>query len=272
MRSSSSDAQQQGGRIPVAQAYAIVPAVEEHSDEQQQRLPPAPHASSATATALVVPTATVVVDDNVVGGRPPSTVASTAEDATGFAQGRVRRQVHPGFACLPEARGLVWRDDFFDDEMMVDSPTTNSLVAVFDLDYGAMERHHGTIGWLVLGATAFCMPNLMPCLCLSLIPCFLNQNVQWNVRAQHVAITTDGVVFVHDDAGEIGLVQQVLVNHPLELREVSLFLEIAGLLCRAKPGDMQNEAWEGDDVLGLQLNAFAALDVIVIDHDTVEAL
>jgi hypothetical protein len=99
--------------------------------------------------------------------------------------------VSPQFADISEARGLTWRDDFFDDE--------EDVVAVFDFDYGSMECHYKCLSWGALGGAAFCFPGfIFPFALFGLVPCFLNKNVKWNVRAQHVCVTRDGILFVHD--------------------------------------------------------------------------
>ena len=99
------------------------------------------------------------------------------------------RNVSPEYAHLPEARYLGWEDDFFDDD--------DDIVAVFDIDYKSMEHYYASLGWMFLGATLF-FPNCFGIALLGLVPCYLNRNVQWNVRAQHVAVTRDGIRFVHD--------------------------------------------------------------------------
>jgi hypothetical protein len=101
------------------------------------------------------------------------------------------RTVSPAYAHLPEARGLAWADEFFDDD------DDDNVVAVFDLDYENMENYYTSLGWTCLGTTLFC-PNIIGFALVGLVPCYLRSNVRWNVQAQHVAITRDGVRFVHD--------------------------------------------------------------------------
>jgi hypothetical protein len=99
--------------------------------------------------------------------------------------------VSPQFADIAEARGLTWRDDFFDDE--------DDVVAVFDFDYDSMECHYKCLSWGALGGAAVCCPGFTFTFALfGLVPCFLNKNVKWNVRAQHLAVTRDGILFVRD--------------------------------------------------------------------------
>lgn len=94
---------------------------------------------------------------------------------------------------IPEARGVNWVDDFFEDHHGYDD-----IVAVFDFDYDNMESHYQCLGWSCLGVTAVCCPSTIPGMLLALIPCKLNQNVRWNVQAQHIALTRRGILFVHD--------------------------------------------------------------------------
>jgi hypothetical protein len=95
----------------------------------------------------------------------------------------------PEYAHLSEARGLTWADDFFEDQ--------EGVVAVFDLDYENMESYYTSLGWTCFAGTLL-FPNIFTFAVLGMVPCFLNKNVAWNVRAQHVAVTRDGVQFVHD--------------------------------------------------------------------------
>lgn len=89
-----------------------------------------------------------------------------------------------------EAKELSWRDNFFDDE--------KDLIATFDLDYDSMERHYKALSWSCLAGFVMCVPNAIPCLLVGLVPCFLNKNVEWSVRAQHLAVTRKGIVYVQD--------------------------------------------------------------------------
>ena len=98
--------------------------------------------------------------------------------------------VSPEFLHIPEAKELTWRDDFFDDE--------RNVVAVFDFDYDNMEQHYKALGWGCFVGTAFCFPGCLVWCLLGLVPCHINKNVNWSVRAQHLAVTRDGILFVHD--------------------------------------------------------------------------
>lgn len=95
------------------------------------------------------------------------------------------------FAGLPEAQDLTWTDTFFQDE------DDGEVIAVFDFDYDQMENFNTSVGWVCLGATLLYTPFLAAAL-VSLTPCFLRQNVRWSTRAQHIAVTRDGIRFVND--------------------------------------------------------------------------
>mmetsp|Transcript_13815 Transcript_13815/g.18031 ORF Transcript_13815/g.18031 Transcript_13815/m.18031 type:complete len:318 (+) Transcript_13815:141-1094(+) len=98
---------------------------------------------------------------------------------------------------IPQARGLTWRDDFFEDE--VDSSSAHQdIVAVFDFDYGKMESYYKCLSWGCVGVTSACCPSFIPWMLIGLVPCYLGKNVSWNVRAQHIAVTRTGILFVHD--------------------------------------------------------------------------
>ena len=95
------------------------------------------------------------------------------------------------YANLPELRNnLTWTDSFFDDD-------EERVIAVFDFDYDAMEQYYTSVGWVGLGATMLYTPFFLVSL-LGLAPCYLRKNVGWSSRAQHVAITRDGIRFVRD--------------------------------------------------------------------------
>lgn len=100
------------------------------------------------------------------------------------------RTVSHEFAHMAETKELSWRDDFFDDN--------DDIVAVFDFDYEGMEGHYMCVSWGCVGVTSVCCPSTIPWMLLAFVPCYLNKNVRWNVRAQHIALTTNGILFVHD--------------------------------------------------------------------------
>jgi hypothetical protein len=93
---------------------------------------------------------------------------------------------------IPEARGLTWTDTFFDEE----EDTDQEIVAVFDFDYVGMERYYTQVGWVMLGSSLVIYPPIFALAMIGLVPCCLNQNVQWDVQSQHVAVTRDGIRFV----------------------------------------------------------------------------
>jgi hypothetical protein len=105
---------------------------------------------------------------------------------------------HPASKCVsPEyashmmdLQAVKWTDDFFDDQ--------DDVIAVFDFDYDGMESRYTCVTWGSYLAGSFCCPNLFWYSLLGLVPCFLNRNVKWNVRAQHIALTKAGILFVHD--------------------------------------------------------------------------
>mmetsp|Transcript_24389 Transcript_24389/g.67558 ORF Transcript_24389/g.67558 Transcript_24389/m.67558 type:complete len:310 (+) Transcript_24389:81-1010(+) len=150
--------------MPAVAAYAVVPSKD---DEQHQ---------GTDDTATVV---TAVVDQpNPIGA------------------GAVPNQ----YQHLPEAQGLTWRDEFFEDHPTLSSSSENGdIVAVFDLDYESMEAKYKCASWTCLGVWSVCCPSVIPWLLIGLVPCHVNKNVRWNVRSQHVALTTKGLLLVQDE-------------------------------------------------------------------------
>jgi len=109
--------------------------------------------------------------------------------------GRATFTVSKSFRHIPEARTLTWTDDFFHEREEGDFE--NEIIAVFDFDYDKIEAFNEGLGWVSL----FCSllyPPIFAFLSLILCPCFLRKNVQWSARAQHVAVTRDGIRFVED--------------------------------------------------------------------------
>jgi hypothetical protein len=161
----------------VASAYAIV------SREEEQ------YAGSAELPTAVAAYATAVHHDDV-GVNVHMTLPAG------------HRRISPEFRQLLGGDGddLTWNDDFFDDyNEENDNGENDRIVAVFDFDYTGMECHYKTLSWSCFATTAICLPSFLPLLLLSLVPCYINQNVRWNVRAQHLAVTSrGGVVFCHD--------------------------------------------------------------------------
>ena len=83
-------------------------------------------------------------------------------------------------------KGLRWNDKFFDGE--------EGLVAVFDYDYEKIVSFQKSVA----GASMMFPPFLILGTLFACYPCFYQQQIEWNVRSQHVAITHDGIKFVHD--------------------------------------------------------------------------
>jgi hypothetical protein len=94
------------------------------------------------------------------------------------------------YANLADLHNLTWTDTFFDDD--------EDVIAAFDFDYDAMENFYTTVGEISIAAS---MIFFTPCFLASLFvlaPCYLRKNMSWSSRAQHVAITRDGIRFVRD--------------------------------------------------------------------------
>ncbi|CAK9008789.1 Uncharacterized protein SCF082_LOCUS10017 [Durusdinium trenchii] len=87
---------------------------------------------------------------------------------------------------VPEAE-----DDFFDNE--------RHLVGVFDFDYDEIEDFETKVAWVSL----LSIPCIWPLSLACCGPCFLQQNVEWRTRAQHVALTEDGIKYVTDREPEL---------------------------------------------------------------------
>ena len=112
--------------------------------------------------------------------------ATVVEDLMQPTRGRVDRTRFN----IPEANGLTWTDNFFDDD--------DDIVAVFDFDYEGMESKYSAMTWCAYGSTFFWCHGIFWTGLFLGVPCYIGPNVRWNVRNQHVAITQHGVLFVHD--------------------------------------------------------------------------
>lgn len=67
------------------------------------------------------------------------------------------------------------------------------LISVWDFDYDTIIEFQTQLQWYQF----LCVPPAwVSCLCC--YPCFLNKNVEWKTRAQHVALTVDGIRYVQD--------------------------------------------------------------------------
>lgn len=84
---------------------------------------------------------------------------------------------------------------------VVDSPSAadaffsgdQGLVSVWDFDYDKITDFQTQYRWAQF---MFIPPCWITCLCCA--PCFLQKNVEWYTRAQHVALTVDGIRYVRE--------------------------------------------------------------------------
>lgn len=89
-------------------------------------------------------------------------------------------------ASVPLLSGIpAANDNFFENEP--------GLVASFDFDYDEVVSFYQKLRWAQF---IFVPASWISSLCCT--PCFINQNVEWNRRNMHVALTVDGIKFVHD--------------------------------------------------------------------------
>jgi len=104
---------------------------------------------------------------------------------------QITYNVKPEYAAnIPEALNLSWEDDFFAND--------DDVIAVFDLDYELMRSFYEQMGWCTYFSSILIPPAFILATVPGLIPVFLKRNVAWNVNAQHVAVTRDGIRFVRD--------------------------------------------------------------------------
>eukprot|EP00434_Breviolum_minutum_P018960 symbB.v1.2.016719.t2/scaffold1271.1/size203481/9 len=82
------------------------------------------------------------------------------------------------------ARIPAYTDDFFEGEP--------GLLGVFDYEYEDIIGFYKRLRWTQF---ILCPPAWVSCLFCT--PCFLNQNIEWDTRSRHVALTVDGIKFVH---------------------------------------------------------------------------
>lgn len=78
-------------------------------------------------------------------------------------------------------------DTFFQGE--------DGTIAVFDFDYEQMIAFQKELYWTCYLAT---FPASCPLGAMCCCPCFLDQNVEWDNRSRHVALTVDGIRFVQE--------------------------------------------------------------------------
>eukprot|EP00934_Nitzschia_sp_Nitz4_P008511 Nitzschia sp. Nitz4//scaffold26_size159584//71802//72830//NITZ4_002491-RA/size159584-snap-gene-0.20-mRNA-1//1//CDS//3329545082//8501//frame0 len=112
------------------------------------------------------------------------------------------KTVDPEYSYLKEAQKLTWTDDYFDvlvDKKKKDDQEQDEegIIAVFDLDYEAMEQYYTDIGWAAFAVSIFVKPLFLAAMA-GLYPCFIRKNVRWQAQAQHVAITEEGIRFVQE--------------------------------------------------------------------------
>jgi hypothetical protein len=219
------------GRTALPAAYAAVPTSEQPGDRdakrQQRHQTAAAEAVTATPVSAVVhhvtATPAMVRFDGVdgdddgsgeyshPGGADPS-APFQYYDRDGSSGGndlfcdKPFRTVDPGlYGHMPEARGLAWQDDFFDDDPEFSfggsfgaSPPSSSIVAVFDFDYDLMESYWEKVSFTSLGAIVLLLPHVAWIALVGMAPCYVRPNVRWSVRSQHVAVTRDGIAYVRD--------------------------------------------------------------------------
>lgn len=67
------------------------------------------------------------------------------------------------------------------------------MLATYDFDYEKVISFRQQQAWAMF---AFFPPAWFSSICC--MPCFINQNVEWKARAQHVCLTVDGIKYVDD--------------------------------------------------------------------------
>jgi hypothetical protein len=82
--------------------------------------------------------------------------------------------------------GVKWEDDYFTD--------TEGIIAVFDFDYEKTINFF----WDVQKAQYCIAPHLLILTSLCCGPCIAYMNIEWSVRAQHVAVHRDGIKYITD--------------------------------------------------------------------------
>jgi hypothetical protein len=68
------------------------------------------------------------------------------------------------------------------------------LIAAFDFDYDTIVSFETSLQWTRL----LTVPPFLVLGSLCCVPCFLTKNIGWTTRAQHVALTVDGIRYVKD--------------------------------------------------------------------------
>lgn len=94
---------------------------------------------------------------------------------------------------IPEAQGLTWNDEFFEND--------SDVVAVFDFDYEAVKKFE-TDAAIASFFASFLMPPVPVIVPVIMVlccwPCFFTQQIPWDTYSKHVAVTQDGIKFVQD--------------------------------------------------------------------------
>ena len=85
-------------------------------------------------------------------------------------------------------RTVHHQDDFFNNE------PTDGIIAIFDFDYERIIEFRKSVAI----ASMLFPPVLIFGTLFACYPCFYEQQIEWDVYSQHVAITRDGIKFVKD--------------------------------------------------------------------------
>ena len=137
-----------------------------------------------STTPIITSAYAVVANDE-----PSAVVSNNVATAVAELDRPDVRRVRAAYADIPETQGLTWNDEFFDDD--------DDVVAVFDFDYERMVTYYSQISWSFYIGSIF-VPNCFWLGLFACVPCYLDKNVNWAVRSQHLAITRDGVRFVQE--------------------------------------------------------------------------
>ena len=102
------------------------------------------------------------------------------------------------YRSMKETQDLNWNDNFFDQDAQ------DGIVAVFDFDYEQMANFQFSVAALsqavtVGGASVYAgmmggaigVGVVATAYSLTLSPCCLRNQIEWNVYANHVAVTRD---------------------------------------------------------------------------------
>ena len=135
------------------------------------------------------PAATRVADDDEENGSKYTEITEPLVTADKTQMRTIDSRYALDMLKSPDLQNVAWEDKFFDDDP--------DVIAVFDYDYEALEKFNSQTGYLAWASTLLYPPIFLATLACA-APCFLKQNVQWNARAQHVAITRDGIRYVRD--------------------------------------------------------------------------